>query len=75
MKQITFSDQFFVEALMENIHDNIYFKDQQGKFVKINKSQSLFLDLTAAEEAIGKTDFDFFLKRSMPSRLSSMNKR
>lgn len=62
MKQITFSDQFFVEALMENIPDNIYFKDQQGRFVKINKSQSLFLNLTSAEEAIGKTDFDFFKK-------------
>jgi PAS domain S-box-containing protein len=45
---------------MENIPDNIYFKDLQGKFVKINKSQSLFLNLTSAEQAIGQTDFDFF---------------
>jgi len=56
----SFSDQFFVEALMENIPDNIYFKDLQGRFVKINKSQSLFLGLTSVDEAVGKTDFDFF---------------
>jgi PAS domain S-box-containing protein len=55
-----FADQFFIEALMENIPDNIYFKDLQGQFVKINKSQSLFLDLGSAAEALGKTDYDFF---------------
>jgi PAS domain S-box-containing protein len=55
-----FSNQFYVEALMENIPDNIYFKDLHGKFVKVNKSQSKFLGLKTPEEAIGKTDFDFF---------------
>jgi PAS domain S-box-containing protein len=58
--QPAFSDQYLIDALLEHIPDNIYFKDRQGRFVKINKSQSLFLGLDSTETAVGKTDFDFF---------------
>lgn len=48
-----------LEALMENIPDFIYFKDLDGKFV--NVSDYVFLKgLKNREDAIGKTDFDFF---------------
>lgn len=46
-------------ALMDNIKDNIYFKDLESRFIMVNKS---FCEWTGikAEEVIGKTDFDLF---------------
>jgi len=49
-----------LNALMDNIPDNIYFKDLESKFIKINKAQARALGVKSLEEAIGKTDFDFF---------------
>ena len=54
------SDDFFIHALMEHIPDSIYFKDLHGRFLKINRAQAELLGVDAPNEAIGKTDFDFF---------------
>ena len=48
-----------LHALMDNIPDMIYFKDPEGRFTRINRAQAEVLGVSA-EEAIGKTDFDFF---------------
>lgn len=50
----------FLQVLMDYIPFTIYFKDLDGKFTKINKAQTKFLGLDKPEDAIGKTDFDFF---------------
>ena len=47
-------------ALMKAIPDTIYFKDEQSRFISISESQTRLLGLNRAEEAVGKTDFDFF---------------
>lgn len=52
----------FFKALMDNIPDTIYFKDPDSRFVQINKMMANVLGLDSPEEAIGKTDFDFFTK-------------
>jgi PAS domain S-box-containing protein len=49
-----------LQALMDNIPDSIYFKDTLGRFILINKSQAVLAGIEKPEEAIGKTDFDFF---------------
>ena len=48
-----------LESLMENIPDCIYFKDKQGKFIKVNKAKADRAD-SNPEELIGKTEYDFF---------------
>lgn len=50
-------------SLMNNIPDTIYFKDKNSRFVRVNKAQAQVLGLDDPEEAIGKSDFDFFTKK------------
>jgi len=59
-RQTLMHERDLLQALMDNIPDTIYFKDAEGRFTRINKSQAKVLGITSAEEAIGKTDFDFF---------------
>ena len=35
-------------------------KDKAGKFIRINKAQARMLNIPTPEDAIGKSDFDFF---------------
>ncbi|MBN2004966.1 MAG: PAS domain S-box protein [Anaerolineae bacterium] len=53
-------ERYLLNALMENTPDHIYFKDIENRFVRINRSMMEWLHLNAPEEAVGKTDFDFF---------------
>ncbi len=48
--------------LMDNIPDNIYYKDIKCRFIRINMAQAKRFGLKDPELAIGKTDFDFFGK-------------
>lgn len=50
----------YLQMLMDNIPDTIYFKDRNSKFIRINKAQAGILGLENPEEAIGKMDTDFF---------------
>jgi len=47
-------------ALMDNIPDAIYFKDNESRFTRINKAQAQILGVRDPEDVIDKTDFDFF---------------
>lgn len=47
-----------LQTLMDSIPDSIYFKDEENKFIMVNKAKAASLDVSA-EQMIGKNDFDF----------------
>jgi PAS domain S-box-containing protein len=55
-----FPDWKLLQILMDNITDTIYFKDLESRFIRINKAQAKFIGAKNTEDAIGKTDFDYF---------------
>jgi len=54
------SEQYLFKLLMDNLPDHIYFKDKESRFIRMNKAQAKRFGLADPEDAIGKTDFDFF---------------
>ncbi len=50
---------FLLASLMEYLPDNIYFKDEQSRFVLVNKAFCTWTGLSK-EEILGRTDFDLF---------------
>ncbi|HTR80947.1 MAG TPA: PAS domain S-box protein [Bacteroidota bacterium] len=49
-----------LKAVMDNMPDHIYFKDKESRFLKISRSQAEYFGLKNPDEAVGKSDFDFF---------------
>ena len=50
-----------LQIFMDNIPDNIYFKDTESRFIRVNQAQARFLNIDNPQDAIGKTDFDFHI--------------
>ncbi len=48
-----------LSTFMDNVPDLIYFKDAASRFLRVNRAQAEVLGVDP-EEAVGKTDFDFF---------------
>ncbi|MEM0467076.1 MAG: PAS domain-containing protein [Candidatus Thermoplasmatota archaeon] len=46
------------QSLLDNIPDSIYFKDENNRFILVNKAKAEHSQVKP-EEMIGKTDFDF----------------
>jgi PAS domain S-box-containing protein len=62
-------ERYLLHSLMDNMPDNIYFKDADSRFVRINKALAAYLGLKDPAEAVGKTDFDFFAaEHARPAR-------
>jgi PAS domain S-box-containing protein len=55
-------EKYFFNTLMDNIPDRIYFKNNKGEYIRINKAAALRRGISDPNEAINKTDFDFFTK-------------
>ncbi len=47
-------------TLMDHVPDPIFFKDKELRFIRINRAGANHLSLKDSQEAVGKTDFDFF---------------
>jgi two-component system, sensor histidine kinase and response regulator len=53
-------ERYLVDTLMDTVPDTIYFKDAEGRFIRVNRAQAKHLGLSDPAEAAGKTDLDFF---------------
>ena len=49
-----------LKTLIDNLPDLIYFKDKSSRFILCNASQLALLGVTTQEQAVGRTDADFF---------------
>ncbi len=54
------TERNLLHTLLENLPNLIFFKDKEGHFTRISKSLADRLMLADPEDAIGKTDLDYF---------------
>jgi len=54
------NDSYLLELIMAQFPYSIFFKDRDGRFIKINRECANKFGLNDPDDAIGKTDFDFF---------------
>ncbi len=47
-------------CLLDYIPDRIYFKDKNGAFILVSRSEAEYLGAKDPADVVGKTDFDFF---------------
>ena len=47
-----------LKTLMDNVPDSVYFKDEQNRFILVNKAKAVHCN-KKSDEMIGKNDFDF----------------
>jgi len=53
-------ERYLLYTMLENVPDKIYFKDQDGRFIRVSQAIAKHFGMSKVEELIGKTDFDFF---------------
>jgi PAS domain S-box-containing protein len=59
-EELLAQEQHLLHLLMDNIPDTLYFKDTECRFTRINNAQASVMGLSSPDDAVGKTDFDFF---------------
>lgn len=52
--------EHYFEMLMANVPANIYFKDTESRFLRVNQSMASWVGRGHPEDLIGKTDHDLF---------------
>jgi PAS domain S-box-containing protein len=60
IEQALARERDLLQALMDNLPDYIYFKDVNSHFTRINRAHARHLGLPKPEDAISRTDADFF---------------
>jgi sigma-B regulation protein RsbU (phosphoserine phosphatase) len=55
-------EDFLLQTLMNSITDTVYFKDTRSRFLMINRALAKRLHLTDPQQAVGKSDADYFTK-------------
>ncbi len=68
------NEKMLVDELMSVIPDNIYFKDQDGTYIRINHAKAKRSGLNSPDDAIGKSDFDFFPEEHAQQALQAEKK-
>ncbi len=49
-----------LRTLIDHLPDHVYVKDTQGRFVIVNPAAARYLGISTPQDAVGKTDADFF---------------
>jgi PAS domain S-box-containing protein len=58
VKEDLVKEKYFLDSLMDNMPDAIYFKDKESKMIRVSKYMADHFGSTV-ENLIGKSDFDF----------------
>jgi PAS domain S-box-containing protein len=53
-------DRYLLEAFLEHIPDNVFFKDLDSRFVRVSSAMAKYCGLKESAQAIRKTDADIF---------------
>jgi two-component system, sensor histidine kinase and response regulator len=53
-------ERYLLHTLMDHLPHHIYFKDREGRFIRINRALSRSFGLRDSAEALGKTGGDYF---------------
>ncbi len=53
-------ERYLLDNLMQGSPDNIYFKEADGRYLRINPAKAISSGLHSPADAIGKSDVDFF---------------
>ena len=59
MREELAKEQVLMDSLMDNVNDYIYFKDLDGKFIRVSKSYLSLVKANSYDDVVGKSDFDF----------------
>jgi PAS domain S-box-containing protein len=54
------NDALLLRHLMDNLTDAVFFKDDRGRFVSVNRVLASWYGLSDPADAVGKTDADFY---------------
>ena len=60
LPELPLGDTGLLRLFLETTSDVVFFKDVEGRFLSVSRSLWGSLGLAAADEMVGKTDFDFF---------------
>ncbi|MDX9769897.1 MAG: PAS domain S-box protein [Tenuifilaceae bacterium] len=53
-------ERLLIQNMMENVVDQIYFKDLDSRFIRASRNVAERFGLSQAQDIVGKSDFDFF---------------
>lgn len=68
---MSLSDGDLLHILLEQLPDAIYFKDAEGRFIRVNRTLASWYGLKDPAEAAGKSDADFFSPEFAKSSLAA----
>ena len=55
-----FDERRLLDVFLRNTPDQVYFKDADGRFIKVSDEQAKRFGFERAHDVVGKTDFDVF---------------
>lgn len=73
MKEAFEKEKALLDALLNNLPDLIYFKDQNSKFIRNSQSHAVECGVATPQLLLGKSDFDFYGEHARKSYEDEQN--